>query len=189
MLWRARPAFDRRASFFETRFSPRWIAAVVSAVGASVWLGLFAFKHVEYSNQLWWQFALHAEASRFLRASVGAAMGLWFAGVSSCVVPHIGSSGLMRADLEARGAIIAMQPSTAANLVYLRDKAVLFDEEKKSFSCTACRARGSCSVIRSGHRTSWTPDSTVSRAVRRLRWRAGVYQVRPTTFIITPISD
>ena len=36
------------------------------------WLGLFAFKHVEYSNELWWQFELHAEASRMLRATVGA---------------------------------------------------------------------------------------------------------------------
>jgi phosphatidylglycerol lysyltransferase len=134
VLWRARPAFDRRASFFETRFSPRWTAAVISAVGASVWLGLFAFKHVEYSNQLWWQFALHAEASRFLRASVGAAMGLLvFAGVRLMRRPSHRIIGPDAADLEAAAAIIAAQPSTAANLVYLRDKAVLFDEEKKSF--------------------------------------------------------
>ena len=56
VLWRARPAFDRRAAFFDTRFSPAWIAAMVGAVGASVWLGLFAFKHVAYSHELWWQF-------------------------------------------------------------------------------------------------------------------------------------
>ena len=74
VLWRARPAFDRRAAFFETRFSAAWIAAVAGALGASVWLGLFAFKHVEYSHELWWQFELHGEASRFLRASVGAAL-------------------------------------------------------------------------------------------------------------------
>lgn len=54
VLWRARPAFDRRAAFFETRFSAPWIAAVVGAVVASVWLGLFAFQHVEYSRELWW---------------------------------------------------------------------------------------------------------------------------------------
>ena len=70
----ARPAFDRRAAFFETSFSPAWIAAVVGAVGASVWLGLFAFKHVDYARDLWWQFELRDEASRFLRASVGAAV-------------------------------------------------------------------------------------------------------------------
>jgi len=46
VLGRARPAFDRRAAFFDTRFSAGWIAALAGALGASVWLGSFAFKHV-----------------------------------------------------------------------------------------------------------------------------------------------
>ena len=46
---------------------------LAGALGASIWLGLFAFKHVDYSRELWWQFELQGEASRFLRASVGAA--------------------------------------------------------------------------------------------------------------------
>ena len=50
VLWRARPAFDRRAALFDTKLSPSWIMAVIAAVGASLWLGLFAFKHVEYSH-------------------------------------------------------------------------------------------------------------------------------------------
>ena len=47
-LHRARPAFDRRAAFFDTRFSGPWLAAVVGTLAASLWLGLFAFKHVDY---------------------------------------------------------------------------------------------------------------------------------------------
>ena len=47
----SRPAFNRRAAFFATRFSTAWIAAVAAALVASVWLGLFAFKHVEYSQR------------------------------------------------------------------------------------------------------------------------------------------
>ena len=47
-LIRARPAFRRRAAFFETRLSPAWVATVIAAICASIWLGLFAFKHVEY---------------------------------------------------------------------------------------------------------------------------------------------
>ena len=73
-LIRARPAFRRRAAFFETRLSPAWVATVIAAICASIWLGLFAFKHVEFSNELWWQFELGGEASRFLRSSVGAAV-------------------------------------------------------------------------------------------------------------------
>ncbi len=56
VLRRARPAFDRRAAFFDTRFSAAWMAALTGALGATVWLGLFAFKHVDYSHELWWQF-------------------------------------------------------------------------------------------------------------------------------------
>ena len=90
VLWRARPAFDRRAAFFETRFSAAWIAALVGAVGASVWLGLFAFQHVDYSRELWWQFELQSEASRFLRATVGAAIVLALFGLARLVgyAPH-----------------------------------------------------------------------------------------------------
>ena len=73
VLWRARPAFDRRAALFDTRFSAGWIAghrrgAAAPRSGSDS----FAFKHVEYSNELWWQFELHGEASRMLRATVGA---------------------------------------------------------------------------------------------------------------------
>ena len=74
ILWRARPAFDRRSAFFDTRFSTGWMLAVAAALGASIGLGEFAYKHVDYSNQLWWQFELHGEASRFLRGTVGAAV-------------------------------------------------------------------------------------------------------------------
>jgi phosphatidylglycerol lysyltransferase len=72
LLVRARGAFDRRAAFFETRFSAAWIASVLLALAASLWLGFFVFKHVEYSHDLWWQFELRGDASRFLRASGGA---------------------------------------------------------------------------------------------------------------------
>ena len=46
------------------------------------WLVLFAYRHVPYDNELWWQFAFQAAAPRSLRASLLAAMiaaayGLW----------------------------------------------------------------------------------------------------------------
>jgi phosphatidylglycerol lysyltransferase len=134
VLWRARPAFDRRAALFDTRFSPGWIMAVVAAVGASVWLGLFAFKHVEYSHDLWWQFELHGEASRMLRASVGAGITVLLFGFARLIgyAPHEASLAT-DADLTAAAAIISTQPKTSPNLVFLRDKAMLFDQQKSGF--------------------------------------------------------
>ena len=66
-----RPLFYRRAQVLGDLFSPGWIVAVAAAVGGSVWLGMFAYRHVDYSHELWWEFALFSGAPRFLRASVG----------------------------------------------------------------------------------------------------------------------
>jgi phosphatidylglycerol lysyltransferase len=134
LLRRARPAFDRRAAFFETRFSPPWTAAVLGAVGASVWLGLFAFQHVQYSNELWWQFDLQGDASRFLRASVGAGVVLLLVAVARLVgyAPHEATPPT-DADLQDAARVIAAQPATSPNLAFLRDKALLFDDERAAF--------------------------------------------------------
>ena len=72
----SRAEFDRKAAFWAARFRPEWIAAVLAVIGASIWLGFFAFKHVEYSSELWWQFAVDRSAPRTLRASVGATMAI-----------------------------------------------------------------------------------------------------------------
>ena len=69
VLVRARPAFGRKAALLETRFSGAWTAAVAAAIASSLWLG-FAF-NTSVSDCV--AFALHGEASRFLRGSVGAA--------------------------------------------------------------------------------------------------------------------
>ncbi len=134
VLWRARPAFDRRGALFDTRFSPGWILAIVGALSASLWLGLFAFKHVEYSNELWWQFELHGEASRMLRATVGAGVTLLLFAVARLIgyAPHEAVRPT-EADLRDAANIVAKHPRTSANLVFLRDKAILFNEEKSAF--------------------------------------------------------
>jgi phosphatidylglycerol lysyltransferase len=134
VLWRARPAFERRAAFLDTRFTAGWVVAIVGAVGASLWLGLFAFKHVAYSNELWWQFELHSEASRFLRATVGAMVGLLLFAVSRMAAPALHDADEPTdADLHDADAIIAAQTSASAFLAYLRDKALLFDDRRRGF--------------------------------------------------------
>jgi phosphatidylglycerol lysyltransferase len=142
VLRRARPAFDRRAAFFDTRFSPAWIAALIGAIGASVWLGLFAFKHVNYSHELWWQFEAQAEVSRFLRASVGAAIVVVLFGFARLIgyAPHEAPIAT-DADLDDAARAIAAQTATSPFLVYLRDKALLFDADRTAFIMYAVRGR------------------------------------------------
>lgn len=142
VLWRARPAFDRRAAILDTRYSAGWVVAIAGAVGASIWLGLFAFKHVAYSNELWWQFELHGEASRFLRASVGAAVAVMLFAMSRLASPaRHEAEPPSETDLGTAGRIIAAQSTASAYLVYLRDKALLFDEQRRGFVMYAVEGR------------------------------------------------
>lgn len=134
LLWRARPAFDRRAAFYDTRFSVTWITALAGALIASVWLGFFAFKHVDYAQDLWWQFEVAGEASRFLRASVGVAVVFVLATFARMIAPAPHDAPLPTpADLDDAARAIARQPGTTANLAFLGDKALLFNEARTGF--------------------------------------------------------
>jgi len=134
VLRRARPAFDRRAAFFETRFSPGWIAAVAGTLGAAAWLALFAFEHVDYAADLWWRFELAGEASRSLRASVGAAIAVLLVGVARLLGhPRHGIEPPDDAAMDEAAALVATHPVTAANLVFLGDKGLIFDDERRGF--------------------------------------------------------
>ncbi|MEP7118355.1 MAG: bifunctional lysylphosphatidylglycerol flippase/synthetase MprF [Acidobacteriota bacterium] len=133
-LYQARPAFYRRAAFFETSFSASWLVALAGALVASIWLGFFAFKHVDYSRELWWQFELHGEASRFLRASVGASVTVLLVGMARLLrhAPHAIDAPSAAALADALR-VIATQPHTTPNLVLLRDKALLFTDARDAF--------------------------------------------------------
>jgi len=134
VLWRARPAFYRRAAFLDTRFSPEWLAAIVAALCASIWLGLFAHQHVAYSRELWWQFAFGADAARYLRASVGAALVVLLVGVARLVAPAPHEAQMPDDhDLASAACVIANQSWTMPCLVYLRDKALLFNDARTGF--------------------------------------------------------
>ena len=65
-----RSAFHRPASVLQERFTPAWAASIVGVVLATIWIGFFAYRHVEYSSDLWWRFALDANSARMLRASL-----------------------------------------------------------------------------------------------------------------------
>lgn len=76
LLQWTRPAFYRRTALTAQPLSVAWIAAAGAMLAVAVWVGLFAYKHVAYKDQLWWEFALHGNASRFLRASLAASLFL-----------------------------------------------------------------------------------------------------------------
>jgi len=72
----SRPAFYRRTSLLDAPLSTGWTVAALTAILASVFAGFFAYRHVDYSANLWWQFSLTGDAPRFLRALFGTAIML-----------------------------------------------------------------------------------------------------------------
>lgn len=138
----SRPAFDRKADFWDARFSPGWTFGLVAVVSAAVWLGFFAFKHVEYSDELWWRFALNQDAPRALRATMLAVVLLLAFGVMRLLRPAQPTLILPAdAELERAQALIARQPSTVPYLAYLRDKTLLFSDDGEAFLMYAVQGR------------------------------------------------
>jgi phosphatidylglycerol lysyltransferase len=130
----ARRHFHRKASLISERFNAGWIAAVLIVLGCSIWLGFYAYRHVEYTDRLWWQFAFSNNASRFLRATMGAViLGLFFAAARLLrpAPPPPKTPG--PEELGKIWPIVQQSPNTAANLALLGDKFFLFSAEGDAF--------------------------------------------------------
>ena len=126
--------FYRRASLLEERFSAGWIAAIAAVLLGAIWLGLFSYRHVNYSQELWWQFAVKGDAPRFLRASVGVVTLAMIVGAVRLLrpappePPAAGSE-----DRQKVRTVVLASTDTTANLALLGDKRFLFSESGKSF--------------------------------------------------------
>jgi phosphatidylglycerol lysyltransferase len=130
----ARREFYRKASIFEQRFSPGWTIAIFLVLLSSIWFGLFTHRHVEYSNELWWQFSLRADSPRFLRASVGVGAVILFFALERLFRPAVARPHLPdTAELEKALPIIKRSKTTDSSLALLGDKALLFSPTGNSF--------------------------------------------------------
>ncbi|MDH3281456.1 MAG: bifunctional lysylphosphatidylglycerol flippase/synthetase MprF, partial [Gammaproteobacteria bacterium] len=129
-----RGEFYRKASFTQLRFTPGWIGAIVLVVAGSLWLGLFSYKHVEYSGELWWQFALDGQAPRFLRASVLVVVAVASIGGIYLLRPARPEPGAPDAAvLERALPVVKASPSAEAWLALVGDKRLLFSESGNAF--------------------------------------------------------
>lgn len=138
-----RRAFYRRSSLLNEPLSTRWLLLILLVMGCAQWLGFFAYKHVEYSHSLWWQFAVHSgNAPRFLRAMVGATTLLLFFALVRLLRPlRVPQQPPHGTELEQARTIIAASPQAAANLALLQDKILLFNEAHTAFIMYAVEGR------------------------------------------------
>ena len=126
--------FYRKSSLFSESFSFGWIVTILLIFACSTWLGIFSYKHVAYSGDLWWHFALKADAPRFMRAAVGTGVLLLLFSLTKLLKPAMQAPHATdAAALELAAGIIAESRATEANLALLGDKFLLFDQERKGF--------------------------------------------------------
>ncbi len=142
VLGPCRSFFYRRTSLIEEHYTPEWMAVVAAVLLAAVWLSLFAFKHVEFSNELWVRFSLRADAPRILRAGVGVATVLVLFGVAHVFrhpepKPHWPTAG----EILTVRAIVSASPRTVANLALSGDKHLLVNDARTALVMYAVRQR------------------------------------------------
>jgi phosphatidylglycerol lysyltransferase len=137
-----RSFFYRKASLFSESLSPGWIGAIILVLLGSMWLGFFAYKHVEYSHDLWWHFSLSGDAPRFLRATMGAVcLALFFALARLLRPARLKMTLPGSEDMIKACTVIDRSKKTYANLALLGDKAFMFSESGNAFLMYGIKGR------------------------------------------------
>lgn len=142
LLFSTRHRFNRHSSLFAERFTPAWLASVGCVIALAVWVMLFAFRDVQYSHNLWWQFAFDERAPRALRATLGA--GMLAAALASWQLlrPAAGRFVMPASeDLVEAARIVRAQERSDAGLALMGDKSFLFAEKRNAFLMYAKRGR------------------------------------------------
>lgn len=76
-LLATRNQFSHKESLPKESFNLGWSTTILAILVCSIWLGLYAYQSIEYSNELWWTFTFEGNVSRFLRASIGVVIFLF----------------------------------------------------------------------------------------------------------------
>lgn len=133
VLVASRGAFHRKASLWKQQFSAAWLGTIGIFVAGSIWLGNFAFKHVKYSDDLWWEFAYRSDASRTLRATVAVTvlvLGFLVWQFVRRVSPQKASEPT---NMPAVRSLVGRSLRTDANLALLGDKELLISTGEDAF--------------------------------------------------------
>lgn len=133
LLQWTRSAFYRHTRLTRDMFSPAWLATIAVVLGLSIWIGLFAYKRVDYQNDLWWRFGEHSDASRFLRASLAVAVLLAGFAMSRLLRPAPARVSVQTGTELPEGEAITLAQHTDAFLAFTGDKRFLASASGRCF--------------------------------------------------------
>jgi phosphatidylglycerol lysyltransferase len=142
LLLPCRSYFYRKSSLLGRSLSPAWVGSITVVVGASIWLSVFSYKHIEYARELWWQFGFDGDAPRSLRAGAGVIGAALVFTLARLMRPSPPEPQLPDpADLDRITPIIQRSPSTSAFLAFLGDKEILPSANGQAFLMYAISGR------------------------------------------------
>ncbi len=134
VLTLGRNAFHRPTAILSERITPVWVVSIIGAIAMAVWIGFIAYRHVEYTDELWWTFAVDGNAPRMLRASLVVVILLVAYLLLTMLRPAQPAPAVAGpADLERARGIIARSPLTMSNAALTGDKRLLFSDSGDSF--------------------------------------------------------
>jgi phosphatidylglycerol lysyltransferase len=183
LLHLTRHEFYRRTALMAEPITAGWPTAIAMAVCLSAWAGLFAYRHVPYADDLWWKFALRADAPRYLRAMLASGVLLMGASVWRLLAPTATplAEPTGNPDRRAIAAILAQSERTDAMLALTGDKRFLISEAGDAF--VMYRIRGASWVVMGdpvGAECSWSELLWKLRDLsHRQQGRLFLYEVTP----------
>ncbi|WP_188152066.1 bifunctional lysylphosphatidylglycerol flippase/synthetase MprF [Teredinibacter waterburyi] len=126
--------FFRGGELIERSVNFNWMVCVVLVIAASVWLGIFAHRHTEYSNELWWRFTFKGDAARMLRAEF-LVIVLFIVYLTMRILRGQPTSeeSCSPDQLPLIKTIIAQNKNCEANIALLGDKKFLIDPNNDAF--------------------------------------------------------
>lgn len=127
-----RDSFYRRPLSGNFALSWNWLASIMTIVLAALWVGFFTYRHVEYSNELLWEFAVEANAPRFLRVTFLLSIGLMLIALSIAINRRTRQREFPKIPQEVRD-LVALSDQTSPALALLGDKRFLISEDGKAF--------------------------------------------------------
>jgi len=134
ILLPSRRRFYRRTRLLSEPLSLSWVLIVVMILLIVIGIGEFRYRHIPYRGELWWQFALHANAPRFLRATVGAIALVGVFGLRQLLKPSRRVGVLpSREEMDRAGAVVREHGEARGNVTLLGDKSLLWSSSGRGF--------------------------------------------------------
>lgn len=136
-LFLSKNAFHRRGRLDQIELTWGRFGAIAGTISLAIWTGFYAFRNKAYTNDLWWEFAVQADASKFLRTALTIAAVCLVYIVWRLINPPRTVSTPEASDIafeRVRNILMNAENATAeASLALAGDKQFMFSDSGKSF--------------------------------------------------------